>query len=430
MVSSQRGRSARRATRWCVAASLLVAGCVTAAPDSSPTPNVLRVPAEHASVQAAVDAAEPGDLVLVDAGRYHEAVRVTTNDLVIRGVQRDTVIFDGEFRLSDGFLIAANGVVIENLTVQHYTQNGVVFSGAFASQQRGASGYDAVYGTDDNVVDGYRVSYVTAVNNGQYGVYAFAARNGIIEHSYASGHPDSGFYVGQCRPCNALLTNLIAERNAIGYYGTNASGDVWVVESVFQNNRLGVAPNSQDAERLAPQQHTIVAANLIIDNDDPKTPEIPMGLFGVGIAVGGGTENIVRRNRIVGHDGAGIVVSRLGRFVPENNRIEQNVFATNRIDVVLQVDDATGLGNCFANNTFDTSDPRDIEQILACGAAPKTVPQSTYRPLSAPPGVAVNLMPGTPTQPSMPNAATAAPKPMREMPRFPDLDLLQVPLLP
>ena len=39
---------------------------------------VLQVPQDHDTIQAAVDAAKAGDLILVDEGTYNEAVDVTT----------------------------------------------------------------------------------------------------------------------------------------------------------------------------------------------------------------------------------------------------------------------------------------------------------------------------------------------------------------
>ena len=69
-------------------------------------------------------------------------------------------------------------VAIENLTARNYTLNGFYWTG----------------------VSGFRGSYLTAYNNGDYGIYAFGATNGVLEHSYGSGSPDSSFYVGQCAP--------------------------------------------------------------------------------------------------------------------------------------------------------------------------------------------------------------------------------------
>jgi hypothetical protein len=193
-------------------------------------------------------------------------------------------------------------VRVENLTVHSYTQNGIVFNGIDAASGEYGVKPDEAYGTEGHSLEGYEVRWVTAYNNGLYGIYAFASVNGLIENSYASGHPDSGLYVGQCRPCNAVVRNNISEKNAIGYYGTNASGDVWVIDSVWRGNRLGIAPNSQEMEKLAPQEGTVVAGNLVVDNDNPLAPAIPEGFFGAGIVVGGGARNMIVRNRVEGHD--------------------------------------------------------------------------------------------------------------------------------
>jgi hypothetical protein len=249
----------------------------------------------------------------------------------------------------------------------------------------------------------------------------------VFEYSYASGHPDSGFYVGQCRPCNAVLRGLIAERNAIGYYGTNASGDVWIVESEFRRNRLGIAPNSQDAERLAPQEDTWVVGNLVVENDDPDTPEIPMGFFGAGIAVGGGTSNTILRNRVEGHDGAGIIVLPLGTYEPLGNTIRDNVLDGNRIDLVLRLGTTPPGTNCFAGNRFTTSDPDRIETLLPCDGPMTVWTPGAYVPPDAPPGRDVRSMPLPPAQPSMPDAATAPARPAVGVPTFPDVDAIAVP---
>src|SRR6266540_1040178 len=56
----------------------------------------------YTTIQSAVDAATPGDLILVQPGVYHEAVKVTTPYLTIRGTDRNTVILDGDFKRPNG----------------------------------------------------------------------------------------------------------------------------------------------------------------------------------------------------------------------------------------------------------------------------------------------------------------------------------------
>ncbi|HVD88057.1 MAG TPA: hypothetical protein VNB91_04045, partial [Jatrophihabitantaceae bacterium] len=77
-----------------------------------------------------------------------------------------------------------------------------------------------------------------------YGIYAFDSADGLFEHSYASGSPDSGFYIGQCRPCDAVIDQVVAERNALGYSGTNAGGNLQIVRSVWRDNWAGIVPNT------------------------------------------------------------------------------------------------------------------------------------------------------------------------------------------
>ncbi|MFP5254431.1 MAG: hypothetical protein ACLGI8_01100, partial [Acidimicrobiia bacterium] len=190
----------------------------------------LRVPTDFETIQAAVDAAAPGDLVLIEPGTYEEAVDVTTDDLTIRGLDRNEVVLDGGFELENGIRVLADGVAIENMTAQNYTTNGFFWTEA----------------------TGYRGSYLTAYRNGDYGVYAFDSVKGQLEHIYASGSPDAGIYIGQCYPCDAVITDVISEYNGLGYSGTNSGGNLLIVNSTWRFNRAGIVPNSGSYELCYP----------------------------------------------------------------------------------------------------------------------------------------------------------------------------------
>ena len=380
----------------------------TADPAARPGgPVTIHVPADQPSIQAAVDAALPGDLVLIAAGTYHEAVKVHIPRIVVRGEDRNKVILDGQDQLENGVLVAADGVAVENLTVQRYQVNGIIFTKAYD---------DAVTDPSQHkILRGYRASYVTTANNGLYGLYAFFARGGQFDHSYASGHPDSGVYIGQCKPCDAVVTDMVVEANSVGYEGTNASGNLFVINSIWRRNRVGITPNSQDMEKLAPQGDVVVAGNLVVDNNEANSPSTGGGAFGLGIAIGGGTSNQVVRNRVTGNRTAGIVITDLNHYQPEGNQVKGNVAQGNGIDLGYYLStgpDITAMGNCFTGNTFTTSGPDTIETALSCGGAnsdggPRVTSDPARFTAQEPPGVDYRTIALPGPQPSMVDALTA-----------------------
>ena len=307
------------------------------------------VPADYPTIQNAVDAAEPGDLVLIDEGTYREQVDVTTPYVTIRGVDRQDVVIDGEFTRPNGINVtAADGVAVENLTVRNATVNGLFFTG----------------------LTGYRASHVTATNNGVYGIYSFDATDGLFEHSYASGSPDAGFYIGQCDPCEAVIRDVVSEWNGLGYSGTNASRELFIVDSVWRHNVGGIVPNTLDTELLPPVEDVTIVGNLVHDNHNPEAPALSgaWGSFGAGITVAGGNDVTIARNRVVNHQRTGIFVtpnSSKRFWMSAGNEVRDNVVEGSGI-ADLTLSGVNQTGNCFEGNDVRTTVPPALQTFHGC----------------------------------------------------------------
>jgi parallel beta-helix repeat protein len=434
----------------------------TSVTDTMPAPDttegadgVINVPDDQPTIQAAVDAAEPGDLILVAPGTYNEAVNVETENLTIRGLDRNEVVLDGNFELENGIrVLGAGGVAVENMTAINYKRNGFFWTG----------------------VDGFRGSYLTAYRTGDYGVYAFDSMNGQLEHIYAAGSPDAGVYIGECYPCNTVLTDTVSEHNGLGYSGTNAGGNLLIINSVFRNNRAGIVPNSGSYELCYPQRETTIVGNIVHSNNQPDTPAIDVALLamGNGILSAGGIRNDIERNLVFDHDKSGI---GLVPFLEENpnddlptkeeweltceeskalplvtpggallwdsfeNRVIGNVLEDNRagdIIVASAGSDVSTLGNCASGNTLTFTQPNNLETLAPCdGTGSGDWKDGEYNVAAwlgetPPPSVdwQTATLPELQPQENMPDAATAPAKPATDVPYSVDLDAITVPSKP
>ncbi|MFF4524009.1 right-handed parallel beta-helix repeat-containing protein [Streptomyces bluensis] len=393
----------------------------------------IRVPGDAPTISAAVSLARPGDLVLVAPGVYRESVKVSTPRVTVRGESRDKVVIDGRLQQPNGILVTAPGVAVQNLTVRNNTQNGVLVTGS-AKAAAGLPGQSGGYDTGDEPVTflkSFLVSHVTATRNGLYGIYAFSAQNGVIENSYASGGADSGIYVGQCKPCRIVVRDNIAELNAVGYEGTNASGDMYVVGNRLVGNRVGLTTNSNHQEKLLPQKGSVIAGNLIAANQQTATPEQADGGWGIGIGIDGGSDNQVARNRIVGNSNAGLVITATADIPPVGNQIVDNTFTGNGVDVGWTFPTATrGRGNCLRGNELRTTVPARLATTASCPMSAKsTSPAGQWAAPTAPGGIPFTDVTAPAPQPQFPNALTAGATAVPAVPALPDTaDTADIPL--
>jgi plastocyanin len=385
-------------------------------------PRILTVPAAFKTIQRAVDAARAGDVVLVSPGVYREQVTVTKDDITIRGLDRNKTIVDAEFTRPMGFLVQdADNVVVENITARHATLNNIYWTGA----------------------DGFRGSYLTSYNSGDYGIYSFGSQHGVFEDSYASGSRDSGFYIGQCKPCHQVIRRIKATRSGLGYSGTNAGGDLVLTDSEwFDNFGGGITPNTLDSEENPPQVDIVITNNYVHGNQNTSAPyKDPAfaAVYGMGIADMGGDKNVIQNNRVEDHKYFGIIVQPIPGLGPSEDpipvnptgnvyRTNDNVVRGNRVSgsgvADLALGAPAGTGNCFSGNTFGTSLPAAIETAYACGgpgssagggdaAVSAVVAQNVALAESGelPPGD-WKTQPVPPPQPNMPNAARVAFRPI------------------
>ncbi len=281
---------------------------------------------DFTSIGAAVANAKNGDRIVIKAGVYRESVVVNRKAwLTIEGVDRDSVVLDGEMRLGNGiYVVFSPHVRIANLTVRNYLGNGIFYVSS----------------------DYFEVSNVKAANNRVYGVNFLASEKGKVSHVIAYGSGDSGIYVGEVtEECDCIIEYSEAFNNSLGYSGTRANG-VTIRNSHFHDNAVGVAPNTLLPNikmfllgkwplMLSASKNTI-ENNLIENNNNRRIKAAGFAAsygvpVGVGIALIGSHSNVVRENTIRGNEKCG-VAEWYFLFPPIGNTYLNNIFNGNGAD--------------------------------------------------------------------------------------------------
>lgn len=389
-----------------LALTTLVAAMSLSACASDPAarldPELIHVPADVATLQEAADAVTAGGTIVIAAGTYAETMQIATPDVTVRGEARNDTVIDGGGIRPFGIVAIADGITIENLTVTGALYYGVLVTGTHDENGPTAHGVDG-YSPFDPArfppLQRFLIDHVTAYNNGLYGIYAFNSQHGVIRDSYASGSADSGFYVGQCRDCDILLTGNVAEANAVGYENANASDSVLVAGNRFSGNRVGMTLLSNYQEAFSPQRGNTVVGNLVSGNDAADSPAQADGGFALGIGISGGRDNLVTRNLVAGHARAGIQLANTEDLAAAGNDLRGNAFAGNAVDVVNTSAARTpARGNC-ADATASALPVTLTAQLATC-ADPQDAATAPGGP-PAPAGVSFLKVAPPPAQPDL-----------------------------
>ncbi|MQS34896.1 right-handed parallel beta-helix repeat-containing protein [Streptomyces katsurahamanus] len=334
----------------------LGAGLVAAPAPAGATSHTVR-PGE--SIQAAVDAAAPGDTVVVGPGLYRESVQISKR-LTLRGSGPATVLTPAPARplAAHGCERDGNGVCVTGteqtaagqVTIRSLTLRGFRKNGLWASH-----------------TDRLSVRQVTAEANGVWGIAQQRSTRASFRANTVRENGDAGIFIA-----NAV--------DAEG--GATDTGGTVIAENTLTANRIGVTVRR--VRNLAVRGNEIFAncAGMFIVGDESKptagamtvrdntirennrlcaaTPRLP-AIQGSGIVLTGSEASVIRNNTIRDNKGSapmsgGIVLfeSLVGAAntdnVIENNEVKGNSTA----DLVHR---GGGSGNRFAGNVCTSSEP-------------------------------------------------------------------------
>ena len=319
------------------------------------------------SIQAAINAASPGDTVLVKPGVYHQSVQIRKDGITLRGFgasPRGTVLVppksfpktlcNEQFGPTGVCILAkkvnvTNGAVIT--PVRDDTVTGLLVTGFPGNGVFG-------YGTD-----GLRVTKVTATNDGGYGISRFVSSRTLFADDIAIGNDEAGFYVGDSPQADTVVRNDQAYGNQFGIFIRHAR-HVLVVDNRVSGNCQGILV--LDDGQPGGAGNAVIVDNNVLKNNKfcAKNEDTPVNTQGGGILLLGATQTLVVDNKVAGNSGkqfnsGGIVVLSAQALThgsnPNFDTIARNTaFRNHPADLIW---DGTGIGVRFKANRCGTSVP-------------------------------------------------------------------------
>jgi len=305
-----------------------------AAPSTGPA-RTIRVRGGE-TIQAAVDAARPGDTIEVEPGTYRESVLVDIDGITLRGLMDGgrRAVLDGDGERTDAVIASGHRFTIEGFAVRNYTSNGIIVHGA----------------------TGVVFRDLQVENTGLYGVYPVECKDVLVERVLVTGARDAAIYVGQSR--DIVVRDNEVRGNVTGIEIENSTNAL--VEGNHAHDNTGgilvfLLPNNPSKTG----SDTRVVRNRVIGNNhanfgDPGSivSQVPVG-SGVFIMAADRTE--VSDNEIRDNDSFGIAVVSLAQAfpkgtafdvgpVPEGNVIHGNRMAGNGKNPAASIREVGGAG--------------------------------------------------------------------------------------
>ncbi|MBV7259463.1 parallel beta-helix domain-containing protein [Erythrobacter crassostreae] len=261
----------------------------SAAPILAETHTVSAGEGAQERLQEALILAEPGDEVVLEAGRYTltDGLSLDVDGVTLRGAGMDASILDftDQAGSGEGLLVTSDNVTLRDFAVENAKGDGIKSKGA-----------------DQIVYHALRVEWTNGpdASNGAYGIYPVEASNILVQDSYVRGASDAGIYVGQSE--NIVVRRNRVVENVAGIEIEN-SNHAEVTENLATKNTGGILVFDLPGLPKVGGGDVLVARNAVIDNNtDNFAPEgniVASVPAGTGVMVMANTRVQVLENALV-----------------------------------------------------------------------------------------------------------------------------------
>lgn len=327
------------------------------------------------SIQKAVDAANPGDTIVVQPGIYHEAgracpfkpketcaVSIVKDNITLVGLSGSSAVtIDNPKGLSIGIGIGKyyecspqyriNGNQVIGFTVNGFTDTGIELT----------------------CVTNWEWAYDSVSKDKIYGFYPVFASHGRLDNSVATDATDTGFYVGISD--HIRVDHNVAYDNVSGYEFENTFGSLMDHNTAYDNTG-GILEFIIPGDPMEHSYDNVISDNVVVQNNNANkctggvVCTVPPG---TGILVIGGTNNQTLRNNVTNNRSYGIALTDVCLAFnlsatqckalkynpyPEKTSTIGNTALNNGTDLAWEPQ--TGKGNCWSSNRARSLTPSKL----------------------------------------------------------------------